>query len=62
MVMFVYVRGLKGPVPQKWHGKPTNGAGVSPTTLQSTELPDHYADIPLAQLTQLYPFKGDPNS
>lgn len=61
-MLFVYVSGLKGPEPQKWHGKPTNGAGVSPTSLQSIELPEHYELLPLAQLAQLYPFKGDPNA
>lgn len=61
-IFFVYTQSIKGPVPQKWHNKPTNGAGASPTPLQSTELPDAYADIPIAQLVQLYPFKGDPNA
>lgn len=59
-VTFAYVSSIKGPVPQKWHGLPTNGAGASPTPLQSIDLPDAYDDIPLDQLVKLYPYKGAP--
>lgn len=58
MITFAYVQGLKGPEPQKWHDKPTNGAGASRTPLYSVDLPDSYADIPLEQLAVLYPYHG----
>jgi hypothetical protein len=58
MVTFAYVQGLRGPEPQRWEDKPTNGAGVSKSSLQSVELPDTYAALPLEQLVMLYPYKG----
>lgn len=57
-VFFVYVHSLRGPEPQRWVEKPTNGAGVSKAPLQCIELPDTYAELPLQQLVQLYPYKG----
>ncbi len=57
-VLFVYVAGLKGPEPQLWAERPKNGAGVSKPTLQEVELPDTYAELPLAQLITLYPYQG----
>lgn len=57
-VTFVYVPGMKGPEAQRWEVPQTNGAGVSKRTLQSVDLPDTYAGLPLDQLVQLYPYKG----
>lgn len=57
-VLFVYVQGLRGPEPQRWNGRLTNGAGKAKETLQEIELPDTYAELPLQQLVQLYPYKG----
>lgn len=57
-VTFVYVQGLRGPEPQRWHGPPTNGAGVARRSLQSVELTDAYGELTLEQLTRLFPYKG----
>ena len=57
-VYFVYTHGLRGPEPQRWNDKPTNGAGAAKATLQCVELPDTYADLPIEQLVTLYPYKG----
>lgn len=57
-VYFVYVRGMRGPEPQRWNNQPTNGAGVQKTPLQCVELPDTYAELPVDQLVTLYPYKG----
>lgn len=57
MLIFAYVPGLRGPEPQLWRDKPTNGAGQSKAPLQSIELPDTFADLTIGQLTTLYPYK-----
>jgi hypothetical protein len=57
-VTFCYVQGMRGPEPQRWETKQTNGAGVEKKTLQTVDLPDTYASLPLDQLVQLYPYKG----
>ena len=61
MISFVYVQGLKGPEPQVWHDTPFKAAGAPVTPLQSVELADIYAGLPLSQLETLYPYKGAPN-
>jgi hypothetical protein len=61
MLTFVYVKGLRGPEPQLWHDKPTNGSGASKSPLQSTELPDSYATLSLDLLAHCYPYKGAPH-
>lgn len=57
MITLAWVQGLRGPEPQLWKVTPTNGAGHSPTPLQSHELPDHYGELPLAHLITLFPYK-----
>ncbi len=59
-MFFVYVSGLKGPVPQLWKTRPTNGAGASKPPLQEVELPGDYIG-PLDLLVKLYPYKGPPD-
>jgi hypothetical protein len=60
-VFFVYTPGIRGPEPQLWKQKPTNGAGVAKPTLQSEELTDAFSELTLDQLSKLYPYKGFPN-
>lgn len=58
-VLFGYVDGLRGMEPQRWPVEQVNGAGRMKTLKQAVELPDAYADLPLQQLVQLYPYKGE---
>jgi hypothetical protein len=57
---FVYVRGLRGPEPEKWPSDAPAGVKVGKHVIAKIDLaPDLYA-LPIAELERRYPLEARP--
>lgn len=56
---FLWVRGLRGPTPQKWSGREI---GRGRDVLASRDIPEELAHLSLRQLTALFPPPADDGS
>lgn len=57
-MLFVWVKGLRGPEPQKWLERPVRMAGKRPETLQEHELGDGCMALTLDELAGAMPYRG----
>ncbi len=51
---FVWVKGLKGPVPQIWHSKPVDGGGKVKPYIFLRELQPYEENLSLDVLAEFY--------